>query len=117
VIPPEPAPNWLVDLLDPPAPPEAPRAAWHGPRSATDDRYLLRAIEAELALVACAPVGRRNNQLNESAFNLFRFAAEGRLGTDAIASGLEAAARHAGLSDNEIAATLKSAAAKRGVQL
>jgi hypothetical protein len=116
-IPPEPAPDWLIDLLDPPAEPEAPRAAWGGRRSATDDRYLLRTIEAELALVASAPHGHRNDQLNESAFNLFRFAQEGRLEASAIAHGLEAAARHAGLTDREISATLKSASAKRGVRL
>ena len=117
-LPPEPASEWLVDLLDPPAQqPEAPRAAWSGTRSATDDRYLLRALEAELALVASAPRGRRNDQLNKSAFNLFRFAQEGRLDADAIAHGLEAAALHAGLEDKEIASTLRSAAAKRGVRL
>jgi hypothetical protein len=116
-IPPEPAPNWLLDLLDPPAQPQAPRQAWNGPGRPTDDRYLLRAIEAELALVASAPQGRRNEQLNESAFNLFRFAQEGRLDAGAIAHGLEAAALHAGLEDKEIEATLKSAAAKRGVRL
>ena len=32
-------------------------------------------------------------------------------------TGLQAAARHAGLDDREIASTLKSAAAKRGIQL
>jgi len=116
-IPPEPAPDWLVDLLDPPPQPEAPQPAWNSPGRPTDDRYLLRALEAELALVASAPEGRRNDQLNESAFNLFRFAEEGRLDAGAIAHGLEAAARHAGLDDREIASTLKSAAAKRGVQL
>jgi Bifunctional DNA primase/polymerase, N-terminal len=116
-IPPEPAPEWLVDLLDPSPQPEAPRQDWKDLGRPTDDRYLLRALEAELALVASAPEGRRNDQLNESAFNLFRFAQEGRLDAGAIAHGLEAAARHAGLDDREIASTLKSAAAKRGVQL
>ena len=111
------APNWLIDVLDPLAQSELPLTAWHGPRRATDDGYLLRAIEAELALVASAPDGRRNDQLNESAFNLFRFAQDGRLTADAIAHGLEAAARHAGLKDKEIEATLKSAATQRGVRL
>jgi Bifunctional DNA primase/polymerase, N-terminal len=116
-LPPEFAPDWFLDLLDPPTQPEAPRQAWSGPGRPTDDRYLLRALEAELALVASAPVGRRNDQLNESAFNLFRFAQEGRLDAGAIAHGLEAAARHAGLEDKEVESTLKSAAAKRGVRL
>lgn len=116
-VPPEPAPDWLIDLLDPPAQPEAPRPAWNSPGRPTDDRYLLRALEAEFALIASAPEGRRNDQLNESAFNLFRFAQEGRLDVGAIAHGLEAAARHAGLGDREITSTIRSAAAKRGVNL
>ena len=65
IIPPEPAPDWLLDLLDPPAHAEAPRQDWRGARNHTDDRYLLRALETELALVASAPKGRRNDQLNE----------------------------------------------------
>jgi hypothetical protein len=116
-IPPGDAPAWLVDLLDPPAQPEAPRETWAGQSSSIDDRYLLRALEAELALVASAPEGRRNDQLNESAFNLFRFSAEGRLAADAVAHGLKAAARHAGLNAREIASTLRSAATRRGVRL
>jgi hypothetical protein len=117
IVPPEPAAAWLLDLLDPPEQPASDQQNWNGPGNPTDDRYLLRALEAELALVASAPVGRRNDQLNESAFNLFRFAQEGRLDAGAIAHGLEAAARHAGLDDREIASTLRSAAAKRRVQL
>jgi hypothetical protein len=116
---PEPAPGWLLDLLDPPSAPE-PRQPWSGqPRTAgaDGDRYLERAIAAELALIASAPEGRRNDQFNESAFSLFRFAAEGRIAAGSVARGLEAAARHAGLAPREIASTLKSAATKRGVQL
>jgi hypothetical protein len=113
-LPLEPAPDWLVELLDPP---QTAREPWQAPRSPAEDRYLLRALEAELALVASAPEGRRNDQLNESAFNLFRFAVEGRLDAGAIAHGLHAAASHAGLGEREIAATLRSAAIKRGISL
>ena len=105
-VPPEAAPAWLVDLLDPPVQPEA-QQAWTGHQRSSggsDDRYILRAIEAELALVASAPVGKRNDS-SMAAFNLFRFAAEGRIDAGAIAHGLEAAALHAGLDAREIAST------------
>jgi hypothetical protein len=116
-VPPNDAPSWLLELLDPPAQPEPTRETWIGHSNAEGDRYLLRALEAELALVASAPEGRRNDQLNESAFNLFRFSAEGRLAADAVAHGLKAAARHAGLNAREITSTLRSAATRRGVRL
>jgi hypothetical protein len=114
-MPVQPAPDWLLDLLDPPP---AARTPWQASSfSPSEDRYVLRALEAELAIVASAPDGRRNDQLNESAFSLFRFAVEGRLSADAVAHGLEAAARHAGLSDREAARTIRSAARARGLTL
>ena len=114
-LPPAPAPAWLVELLDPPPVPARP---WSPPdRAAGSERYLERAVAAELALIAAAPEGRRNDQLNESAFALFRFAAEGRLPAAEIASGLMAAARHAGLPEREASGTIRSAATKRGVRL
>jgi hypothetical protein len=113
VLPPEPAPDWLVDLLDPPP---AERPAYTADHHEHDgDRYVLRALEAELALIASAPDGRRNEQLNESAFNLFRFVLEDRLDASAIVHGLEEAGRHAGLTEKEIAATISSAAKARGL--
>jgi hypothetical protein len=75
----------------------------------------LRALEDELALIASAPNGRRNAQLNDSAFCLFRFVLGGRLAASAIITGLEAAARHAGLPDSEIHKTISSAAKARGL--
>jgi hypothetical protein len=117
-LPPASAPGWLLDLLDPPAPP-APehRGAFSNgaAHAATEDRYLCRAIEAELAIMASAPEGRRNETLNKSAYALLRFA--DRLEPGAIAAALTAAARHAGLDQDEIDATLASAARSRGVRL
>jgi hypothetical protein len=84
--------------------------------------YALRALEAELALVAVAPNGRRNEQLNASSYALFRLVADDRLPCDVVVRGLEAAARHAGLHRDEggsagIAKTIASAARARGVQI
>ncbi len=111
-LPPAEAPDWLIDLLDPPP---SEREAYIYDAEPSDDRYVLRALEAELALVASAPNGRRNEQLNESAFNLFRFVIEGRMAADPIVHSLQAAARHAGLTDREIQSTIRSAARARGV--
>jgi hypothetical protein len=69
------------------------------------------------ALVASAPKGRRNEQLNESAFALFRFVVDDLMAADPIVHSLAAAARHAGLADREIQSTIRSAAQARGVPL
>jgi Bifunctional DNA primase/polymerase, N-terminal len=115
-IPPEPAPDWLVDLLDPPVQPEAPRPTWNGQHArAPGERYALKALESELALVAVAPDGRRNNQLNSSSYALFRFVDTGQLDPDIIRRGLLSAALHAGLSERDALGTISSAAKARGV--
>lgn len=109
-----PAP-WL-DLLDPPAPAPAPRPAWSAPaRTPGRGRYVARAFEAELALLACAPVGRRNDQLNASAHAVFRFVADGQLSAATATDALLAAAVHAGLARREALTTISSAAKARGV--
>jgi len=117
-LPPEPAPDWLVDLLDPPSSERKAYAyAYAYAYDPGEDRYVLKALESELALVASAPEGRRNEQLNESAFNLFRFVLDGKMAADPIVHSLTAAASHAGLLDREIQSTIRSAAQARGVSL
>ena len=66
-----------------------------------------------MALVASAPSGRRNHQLNASAHALYRLA--DKLPPDVIRRGLLSAAAHAGLSHAESEATIRSAARARGV--
>jgi hypothetical protein len=115
LIPPEPAPAWLIDLLDPSVATHEPRGEWQAPhRDAGQDRRALKALESELALVAVAPEGGRNSQLNRSAHALFRFES---LSPSVVADGLLSAARHAGLPDHEARATVGSAARARGVSL
>jgi Bifunctional DNA primase/polymerase, N-terminal len=117
-IPPEPSPAWLLDLLDPPAQPETPRDPWpiqSALSRGNGSRYAFKALESELALVAVAPAGRRNDQLNASSHALFRFAASGQLPADVVRRGLLAAALHAGLPEREALATISSAAKARGV--
>jgi hypothetical protein len=111
-----PAPDWLLDILDPPITPEPERPTFSANNySPRDDRYCARALETELALVAVAPRGRRNNQLNASAHALFRFAQDGRLDAGVIQRGLLAAAQSAGLHEREALATIGSAAKARGI--
>jgi putative DNA primase/helicase len=109
--PPIPGPAWLLALLDPPVA----ATAWRAPEAPTGDRYVWRAVESELALLSAAGQGRRNDQLNRSAHALYRFVADGRLHRSDVDDGLMAAARQAGLRDREIAATINSAAAARGL--
>ena len=52
--PPEPAPAWLIDLLDPP---EVPRSDFSCRREKGDDRYVEKALTTELKLTARAPEG------------------------------------------------------------
>jgi hypothetical protein len=117
-LPPESAPAWLVDLLDPPPAPEPQRPrSWaadpHQP--ARGSAYALKALRSELALVAIALTGRRNDQLNASAHALFRLVASGDLDRDIVERGLSDAAAHAGLPEREISATIQSAARARGL--
>jgi Bifunctional DNA primase/polymerase, N-terminal len=111
---PEPPPEWLLDLLDPPpAPPPPPfQAEAYRPNA---DRYGWKALEAELALVATASEGRRNDQLNRSAHALYRLVSSGRLHRSDVDHSLKAVAHHIGLAEKETAATLSSAARARGL--
>jgi hypothetical protein len=117
--PPEAAPWWLLDLLDPPIGADSERVAAFPMRptyraNGGEDRWAIKALESELALVAIAPQGTRNDQLNRSAHALFRLVVAGRLYQDLVERGLLAAARHAGLSESEARRTIASAARARG---
>lgn len=117
-IPPEPAPCWLVDLLDPPQAPEPERPeTWQGHKKPSANARALKALESELALVAVAPEGRRNDTLNRAAHALFRFVRGDELPGDIVRDGLAHAATHAGLPHIEAMKTIKSAANARGVNV
>jgi hypothetical protein len=109
-LPPGPAPDWLIALLDSSA-----AEVIHLPRQGWSSHA--RAIDAELAILATARKGSRNDALNLASFNLLRFAADGRLPASAIADTLERVASSTGLEQREIRATIRSAATKRGLSL
>lgn len=73
-------------------------------------RYAEKALRDECDLVAFAVEGTRNDTLNRAAFSVARFVNEGILTADEVADELTAAARAAGLPENEIRTTLASAA-------
>jgi hypothetical protein len=76
------------------------------------DAYAQAALEAEAALVAAAPEGCRNHQLNRSAFTLARFP-DSLLPASAILAALGGAAQQAGLREPEIGQTIRSGLRRR----
>lgn len=68
------APEWLLELLLPKAHTAA--APYH-PHAIGNTAYVNRAIELELAELAEAPQGTRNNRLNDAAFALGQFVGAG----------------------------------------
>jgi hypothetical protein len=101
-------PSWLAELLT--------RAARPARRTALPDptagdrrrRYFVAALRGELADVAAARPGTRNDTLNRAAFRLGQLAAAGHGGREELAGPLLAAALAAGLTEAESLATINS---------
>jgi Bifunctional DNA primase/polymerase, N-terminal len=105
---PAPLPSWLAELLTPAAPP--PRGT-PLPGPADGDRrrrYFVAAMRGELAEVAAARPGTRNDTLNRAAFRLGQLAAAGHAGLDTLTALLLAAALATGLTEAESLATINS---------
>lgn len=95
----------------PPEPPPAPRVAPTVARSGPSDRrdaYGRKALAEELARVALARDGTRNDTLNAAAFTLGRKVAAGLLDEATVEHELLSAAYTAGLPVREAAATVRS---------
>lgn len=106
-VPLAPWPAWLFALVRPPAPPPLrPGTLAAGGDAAR--HYALAALRHAVERVAGAGEGTRNDRLNEECFTLARFVREGALGAPEVADALAIAARHAGLTPREAAATLAS---------
>ncbi len=100
------APEWLVRLVLPPPPP--PRSE-PKPPPADIENYVASAAASELAEMASAQKGTRNDALNRAAFNLAQFVKAGALPEDWTRGQLEAHAVGAGLSVIEARRTIGSA--------
>jgi hypothetical protein len=71
-------------------------------------RYALAALRRECDATASAVEGNRNTRLNAASFSLGGLVAAGCLDRDAVEQSLTAAALATGLTEKEIAATLRS---------
>jgi hypothetical protein len=119
------APAELFDWTDPPTPEslEHNRSAPHlweyanrrpkpTPRKITNVNgatgYGLTALQDESDILAGAPSGERNDQLNMSAFNLGQLVGSDDLPEHVVTAELSALARSIGLDESEIGPTLRS---------
>jgi Bifunctional DNA primase/polymerase, N-terminal len=102
-----PMPGWLVELAASPASdhPEALPV-----RLRTDDApaYAAAAVEREARIVAAAPPGQRNHQLNRSAFKLGQLVGAGLLDEETITAALVDAGLAAGPGERKIRSTISS---------
>ena len=100
-----PAPAWLLEALKrtEPAP-----ATGEFPKPVAENRYGQRALEAEVARVALAPQGQRNNTLNNAALALGGLVSGGVLSLAEVADALLLAGVRAGLGETEALRTINS---------
>lgn len=103
------APAWLLALLCAAKPASVSAIPLKRPaRHKTGPSYGQAALDAEVARVAGAPQGQRNNTLNSAAYSLGQLVAGGVLTSSLVESALLDAARAAGLFDGEAGATIRS---------
>lgn len=76
---PAPAPAWLLDLIDPPKAPEAPRPAPAPRQSGDGTRYGMTALDNECQAILSAPDGAKHDTLNRAAFSIGGLVAAGEL--------------------------------------
>ena len=97
-------PEWLSKLLG--------DAAGASPSGATaqgvDHSWAVNALEEEASLVRSAPQGKRNDQLNASAFKMGQFSGANLIDAEMAKAALLAAAMMNGLSAQEAQDTFKS---------
>lgn len=105
-------PGWFVELLDrtrqaidvsQPAPPRVDM-----PRDTAAQRYASAALDRELAAVARAVEGTRNDTLNRAAFNLGQLVGSGLLDQELVAGQLQRVATSTGLGPAEVRRTIAS---------
>ena len=99
-------PPALRRALDPA--PAAPIRRNPRPRVARPGTYGQTALDREAERVKTAPPGQRNDTLNRAAFNLGQLVASGHLTDSDVTDTLTDAARHAKLTETEIARTIAS---------
>ncbi|MDO3431172.1 bifunctional DNA primase/polymerase [Rhizobium sp. CBN3] len=94
------APQWLLDLV-------LPRPAAQGPampfsyQAGTNDHYVNKAVDDELALLATTGQGGRGQQLNASAYALGQFVGAGAISRGEAEQALYAAAQSNGVAQKD----------------
>lgn len=108
-----PWPEHLFKLLAKPEPEPPPRKHTHpSANDSSNRRYALAALRSAFKKVAQAREGCRNHTLNVETFSLSRFIPNS-LDVGEVRDAMFAAARHAGLSELETNATIRSALSGR----
>ena len=99
------APEWLLKLVTQPPKPQG--TSNHSKSAGYSNDYCEKALENELAILRSTPEGKRNAQLNISAFNLGQLVAHG-LREDRISNALLHVAMAIGLPQAEAMKTIAS---------
>lgn len=110
--PPAAPPGWLLGLLERTRTPDLPvpvEVAAPPPAGSRVRRYATAALEAELARLASAAKGARNDTLNRAAFSLGQLVAGGLLDPAEVSDHLTRVATAIGLGPSEIRRTIASA--------
>lgn len=106
------APAWLLDLL---LPKSAPAHTQYSLSAATNNAYVDAAVDRELADLAGAPMGTRNNALNDAAFSIGTIVGAGALGEAEARALLQDVARGWGRDWSRCCKTIENAL-KAGIQ-
>lgn len=111
-LPPAPAPQWLLDLVLPPAAPTQPaNSTAYTYQPGANERYVERAVEAELSDLATTTAGGRGEAVNKSAYSLGTIVGAGALSRSEAEQGLWQAAVANGVvakdGEREIRAKIK----------
>ncbi|WP_405532093.1 bifunctional DNA primase/polymerase [Streptomyces avidinii] len=99
-------PNWLLSLLQPPAPAPVRRLVAPAVSGTSAARA---ALDAECDAVRNAPEQQANNTLNRSAFKVGRFVAWGDIAREEVEGAFQVAGEERGLTAAECRATIRSA--------
>ena len=100
--------GWYFEQLDAQKAAHRTTPSPNGTTPDISDAYIEAAAKAEMATVANAPEGTRNDTLNRAAFNLATLIHTGRITETVIIDGLIYAADTAGLPSDEALRTIRS---------
>ncbi|MDP9854522.1 bifunctional DNA primase/polymerase [Agrobacterium tumefaciens] len=106
------APAWLLDLL---LPKSAPAHTQYSLSAATNNAYVDAAVDRELADLAGAPMGTRNNALNDAAFSIGTIVGAGAIDEAEARALLQDAARGWGRDWSRCCKTIENGL-KAGIQ-